>query len=122
MVASIDRSNALILTEEDFDRAMLWLLEAELHMIEIFKAGALNADAAAMDEILHFILINDKGQGINEQKITRFASDRIPIHSILRVIEIMEKSGQIVCRGVDRSTKLRYYSITPSPAENALSH
>jgi len=122
MVAAIDRSNALILTEEDFDRAMLWLLEAELHMIEIFKAGALNADAAAMDEILHFILINDKGQGINEQKITRFASDRIPIHSILRVIEIMEKSGQIVCRGVDRSTKLRYYSITPSPAHDALSH
>ena len=90
---------------------MSWLLEAESTMIEIFKAGATNADAQAMDEILHYIQINDRGQGISEQKITKFASDRIPLHSILRVIEIMERSGQIYLRGIDRGTKLRYFSI-----------
>jgi hypothetical protein len=113
MVAAIDRSNALILTREDFNIAMGWLLEAESTMIEIFKAGATNADAQAMDEILHFIKINDRGHGISEQKITRFASERIPLHSILRVIDIMESSGQIFLRGVDRSTKLRYFSVIP---------
>jgi len=56
MVAAIDRSNARILTVDDFNRAMGWLLEAEDTMTEIFKAGATNADAAAMDEIKHFIL------------------------------------------------------------------
>lgn len=112
MVAAIDRSNALILTRDDFNIAMNWLLEAETTMIEIFKAGATNADAQAMDEILHYIKINDRGHGISETKITRFASDKIPLHSILRVIEIMERSGQITLRGTDRTTKLRYYTIS----------
>jgi len=109
MVSAVDRGNALILTKSDFNRAMGWLLEAEGTMPEIFKAGATNADAAAMDEIIHFIKISDTGHGVSEQKITRFAQERIPIHSILRTIEILEKSGQITCLGVDRATKIRYY-------------
>jgi len=112
IVSAVDRSNALILTVDDFNRAMSWLLEAEATMPDIFKAGATNADAQAMDEIIHYIRINDRGQGISETKITRFASDKIPLHSILRVIEIMERSGQITLRGVDRATKFRFYSLT----------
>lgn len=112
MVSAIDRSNALILTRDDFNRAMSWLLEAEETMIEIFKAGATNADAQAIHEVVHFIKINDRGKGISEQKIIRFALELIPRDSILRIIEIMERSGQITLRGIDRSTKLRYYSIT----------
>ena len=112
MVAAIDRANALILTVDDFNRAMGWLLEAEGTMSEIFKAGATNADAQAMEEILHFIMINDKGHGVGESKIVRFASDRIPLHSVLRVIDILERSGQITLRGVDRTTKMRFYSVT----------
>lgn len=114
MVAAIDRSNALILTQNDFDRAMRWLLEAEMYMTEIFKAGATNADGAAMDEILHYIIINDRGMGVPENKITRFAQDRIPIHSVLRVVEIMLASGQVYCQGVDKNTKLRWLSATAS--------
>ena len=113
MVSAIDRSNALILTRADFNRAMGWLLEAEGTMGEIFKAGATNADAQAMEEIVHFIKINDKGQGVSEQKITRFAADRIPIQSILRTVEILEKSGQIELRGIDRATKFRWFSAAP---------
>lgn len=112
MIAAIDRSNALILTVDDFNTAMGWLLEAEDTMTEIFKAGATNADAQAMEEILHFIMINDKGYGVGESKIVRFASDRIPLHSVLRVIDILERSGQITLRGIDRTTKMRFYSIT----------
>lgn len=109
MIAALDKSNALILTRDDFNRAMGWLLEAEDQMPSIFMAGATNADAQAMDEIMHFIKINDRGHGVSEQKITRFASDKIPLHSILRVIEIMERSGQIYLHGKDRNTQLRYY-------------
>lgn len=113
MVSAIDRSNALILTRDDFNRAMFWLLEAEGTMSEIFKAGATNADAQAMDEIIHFIKIGDRGHGVSEQKITRFAQERIPIHSVLRTIDILEKSGQIILHGVDRTTKLRYFKVAP---------
>jgi hypothetical protein len=110
MVAAIDRSNALILTRDDFNTAMNWLLEAEDTMLEIFKAGATNADAQAMEEIMHFVKINDRGHGVSEQKITRFASDRIPLHSVARVVDIMERSGQIYCKGEDRATKIRYFA------------
>lgn len=114
MIAAIDRSNALILTKDDFNRAMSWLLEAEEGMQEIFKAGATSADGQALDEIHHFITINDRGSGVSEQKITRFASDLIPIHSILRVIEIMERSGKIHCVQIEKRTGIRYYSISRS--------
>ena len=115
MVAAIDRSNALILTRDDFNTAMNWLLEAEDTMLEIFKAGATNADAQAMEEIMHFVKINDRGHGVSEQKITRFASDRIPLHSVARVVDIMERSGQIYCKGEDRATKIRYFAaFSPS--------
>ena len=111
MVSAIDRSNALILTVADFNRAMGWLLEAEATMLEIFKAGATNADGQAMEEIKHLILINDKGKGVSEGRIIRFAQDRLPLHSVLRVIDIMERSGQIELVGVDRSTKQRYFRV-----------
>src|SRR6266404_5217698 len=39
MVAAVDRSDTLLLTKEDFNRAMGWLLEAEVNMPDIFKAG-----------------------------------------------------------------------------------
>lgn len=110
MVSAIDRSNALILTLDDFNRAFNWMCEAEQTMPDIFKAGATNADGQAMEEIVHLIKINDRGHGVSEQKITRFASDRLPMNSIMRVIDIMERSGQIHLRGVDRSTKLRWFS------------
>lgn len=114
MVAAIDRSNALILTRADFNQALNWLVEAETHMAEIFKAGVKGADGSAMDEIYHFVQINDKGQGISEQRIVRFASERVPFHSILRIIEIMEKSGRIGCVKIDKRDGSRSYRTTAS--------
>lgn len=110
MVSSVDRDNGLVLTVEDFNRAYNWLCEAEAQMPEIFLAGTVNADAQAMDEIGHFVMINDKGHGVSEQRITHFAKDKIPIYSILRVVDIMERTGMIKCIGTDRNSKLRYFS------------
>lgn len=110
MVAAIDRSDTLLLCKEDFNRAMGWLLEAEQNMPDIFKAGAGGADAKAMDEIYHYVLVSDRGQGVSEHKITKFAAERVPIHSIMRVIEIMERSGQIRATHHDPKTNLRMYS------------
>ena len=76
----------------------------------IFKAGAANADGQAIDEILHYITVNDTGDGVSEQKITRFASDRIPMHSILRVIEIMERSGVIRLNRTSKQPRIRFFS------------
>lgn len=114
MVSAVDRSNALVLTREDFNRAMNWLSEAELFMPEVFKAGTTNVDGQAMDEIAHFVLATDRGEGVSEQRITHFARERVPLHSILRIIEIMERSGQLYCKNTERRTGVRYFSVTRS--------
>ena len=113
MVSSIDRSNTLALTESDFNRALGWLIEAELTMPDIFKAGSTSVDSQAMDEIYHLISITENGYGVSEQKIIRFAKDRVPLHSIGRVIDIMERSGQIFCLGVDKRSGVRYFTTRP---------
>lgn len=111
MIAAIDRSNALLLTREDFNRAIGWMHEAEAFMPDIFKAGGASADSSAMDEIYHFILMADKNKkGVSEAKITKRASELVPTHSVMRVIEVMERSGMIKCLGQDRLTALRYWS------------
>lgn len=112
MISAVDRGDALVIDKDDFNRALGWLLEAETYMEEVFKAGAANADGQAMEEIQHFIMINDKGRGVSGQAITRFARDRVPLHSILRVIEILERSGQIFCIGMNTKDGNRYYSVS----------
>lgn len=109
MIASINKSSGLVLTEADFLQALEWLVQAETHMPDIFKAGALNADSAAMDEIQHFVRINDMGQGVHENRIVHFAQQRIPITSILRVVDIMVGSGQIILCRVDKKTGARFF-------------
>lgn len=112
MISAADRSADLILTKDDFNRAMNWLVEAETFMPDVFKAGASNADGQAIDEIAHYIMISDRGNGVSETQITRFARDRVPIHSILRIVELMERSGQIKLFGTDKRTQIKYYKAT----------
>jgi len=111
MLAAIDRSNVLRLTKDDFNRAMGWLLEAEAAMPEIFKAGASSADGQALDEIVFFIRNADSGAGVAKHRIVNFAKERIPLHSVLRVIDILEGSGKIKGIGLDRKTNQPVYKV-----------
>lgn len=95
MVSCVDRSNTLLLTKDDFNRAMGWLLEAEVDMAEVFKAGSVGADSHAMDEILHFCLALDRGAGVPEPTLVRRARELVPAMSVMRVLEVMERSGMI---------------------------
>lgn len=117
MIAAIDGGDELILTRADFNRAMNWLLEAEAVMPDIFKAGAANADALAMDEIKHFVMINDKGDGVSEQRIVHFARERIPLNSVLKVIDVLVGSGMIRCVKRAPRTGIRHFSISQPPLD-----
>ena len=109
MVSSLDRSDTLILTKDDFDSALGWLTEAEQTMPEIFKAGSIGADGKAIDEIYHFIKITDRGNGVSESDIINYARERLPLNSIQNVISVMEKSNLITSIGIDRMTGLRKF-------------
>jgi len=117
MVSAVDRGNVLLLTREDFNRAMNWLVNAEKFMPDIFKAGAMGADAQAMEEIKHFVAIEDRGKGVGEHRIVRFAAERVPAHSVIRVIEIMERAGMMHAAFADKKTGLRFWKSGPRNGE-----
>lgn len=110
MVAAVDRSNSLVLTREDFNTAMNWMAEAETLMPGIFDVGGANIDGAAMDEIAHFVAFAERDHGVSEQKIMHYARDKVPGPGMLRIIELMEKTGQLRQLGVDKITGLRYFT------------
>ncbi len=103
MVSAADRGDILLLTKDDFNRAMGWLLEAESFMPDLFTAGGTGTDARALDEILHFIQLSDKGDGVPEHQVMNFARNKIPLTSLWRVIETMIGSGMITSRGIDKN-------------------
>lgn len=115
MISSVDRGDDLTLIAADFFTAIEWLVQAERTMPDIFKAGATNSDSQAMDDIVHWIRITDDGTGVSEQTIIKYARDRVPINSILRLIEILENSGQIKMVRQSRHTLSRYFSAIVDP-------
>jgi len=83
MVSAIDRSDVLILTKDDFNRAMTWMTDAELTMPEYSRLEQ-GTRWQAMEEIYHFVLVNGVSGPVPERKIIRFATDLVPLHSIER--------------------------------------
>lgn len=105
IVSAAERSAAPILTADDFHRAKAWLEEAETFMPDIFKAGGVSADAKAMDEIYHYVLM--AGKTVPEYKLVNFARERVPAHSVVRVLEVMMKSQMIEAVSLDKRTGMR---------------
>ena len=122
MIASLNRDNAMTLLESDFFTALEWLAEVEHAMPDIFKAGASNADAQAMDDIIHFIKINDMGSGVSEQRIVAYAASRIPLASVHRVIDTLAAMGKIFLFRTDLRAKVRFFTVTPPGAGGQRSH
>lgn len=97
MVASAARGADMRISLGDFHVARNWLLGAELSMPDIFKAGVTSNDSKTMEETWHYVWANfaKNKKPILENKIIQFVSMRMPAHSVLRTIEIMERDGTL---------------------------
>ena len=113
MVAAIDRGDELLLTREDFNRALNWLVEAETYMPDVFKAGATGGDKKAMEEIYNFLQVSDKGQGVHEHALVKFTAERVPAQTVLRVLETMKLSGSIDIFAVGKGGERYYKALKP---------
>lgn len=107
MVSAIDRSDILRLEQADFQRALDWLVEAECLMPEIFRAGVGGIDSRAMDEI--WDSFGGVGERKGETQLVGFARKLVPAHSVMRVIEVMERSGMIRAVSNDSKTGMRIF-------------
>lgn len=94
MTSALDRSNALVLMKEDFNRAMGWLLEAEQYMPQAFDLSNARSDDSAIEEIYH-VIKSRNGRVMSEPELIREVSRRVPAYAVYKLIDVMERSGMI---------------------------
>jgi hypothetical protein len=86
-------------------------------MPDIFRAGAVGADSRALDEIHHHVIASDRGKGVSETSIVNFARGLIPIHSVGRVIQVLENAGMIRATHMDKHGVKYYRPLFPGGPE-----
>jgi hypothetical protein len=106
MIASIDRTDSLVLDVTDFNRAMGWLLEAERYMPLVFQVGSIAPDSRVIDEVVHFIK-QHKG-AVPEHQIINFLRERVGSQLIKPIMDTMMGSKSIVCRDVDKTGQRKF--------------
>lgn len=97
IISSISRSGDKVIAIENYTEALNWLIEAETYMPDIFKSMVSGGDSSAMDEVWNFAwtLYSKDKRPISEHLIIHFLRERVPAHSIMRVIDIMIKSRML---------------------------
>lgn len=98
MIASISRGNDLVIQLQDYQQALDWLIEAEFYMPDIFKAMVVGGDSQAIEECYHFVFTTyakDERKPVPEHRLIQFLRQRLPAHSVLRVLELMVRSNMI---------------------------
>lgn len=95
MVASISRSNDLLIEVEDYQTAIDWILEIEDKMPDIFHSMGVAGDSKAMEDTWYFVyqIYMKEKKPVLEHRIINFLKDRVPSHSLVKVLDIMVRSG-----------------------------
>jgi hypothetical protein len=94
MIASVSRGNDFIITLEDYHRALDWLLEVEMFMPDIFKSMAIGGDAKAIEDTYYWAykLYSKKQEDIQESAIIEYLQNKVPAHSVERILNLMVRS------------------------------
>jgi len=96
-LCSISRSDDLVIEKQDFQRASDFLFEAEAHMPEIFKAMSQGGTGKVMEETWHYVFTtySKEQKPVMEHRLIQYLQERVPVHNIKQVIEMMEQGKMI---------------------------
>lgn len=94
MVASAETSGDLIITLDHYQRALGWLLEAEVHMPDIFRSMNMGGDSRAIEEAWYFVFKAHakEGKPVAEHRLFNFLKEKVPSHAVGKIVEVMIKS------------------------------
>ena len=97
MIMSVSRSDDLVITIDDFQRALDYMLEAEIFMPEIFKAMNNSGTGAVMKEAWHFTYMTymKEKKPVLRYRIIRFLQEKVPAHTIGTILDMMEQSKML---------------------------
>ena len=94
MVSSISRQGNKVIDTDHYAEALNWLMEAETYMPDIFKSMMTGGDSNAMEEAWNYVwtLYAKEKKPIAEHRVVHFLRERVPAHSVMRVLEVMVRS------------------------------
>lgn len=98
MIASANESNTKIIEQSHVEIALDWLIEAEFFMPDIFKAMKAGGDSKAIEDAwyhIYTLYMKENKKPIQEFRIIAFLQERVPAHSVLRVLEMMVRSNML---------------------------
>lgn len=103
-VSSASCSDSMVIELDHYQTALDWLLEAEDYMPDIFKSMNSGGDAKAIEECWYFCfqLQVRSGKPVPEAKLYQFLQERVPAHSVERVISVMVRAGVLVEEQVNK--------------------
>jgi len=95
MVSAASRGNDFVIQLDHYHEALDWLLEAETYMPDIFKSMAQGGDAKAIEDTWYYAyeFYMRKKANIPEARLYEFLQNRVPSHSVERIIQVMCKAG-----------------------------
>lgn len=94
LIASAACDSERVITLDHFAEALDWLVELESFMPDVFKSLKVGGDARAIEECWHFAYnhyIKSK-QPVPEHLLITFLQERVPAHSIERILDVMERA------------------------------
>lgn len=107
LIASLSRSNEMVIRKMDVDRGLGWLLEAERVMPDIFRAMVGRSDKDVIAEMHMYVTAKyaqTAGKPPLERKvkgedIRRFLLERVPHEKVASIIDAAEKANIIARMG-----------------------
>lgn len=115
MIACASRTNGMLITVEDYQTAMDWMLEAEATMPDVFRAMRSAGSAAnVMDETFKFVYETwaKEGKDVAQQRIVFFISQRVPGQDVLKVLDLMVKSNMLAVAAIGNNGQ---HTFRPTP-------
>lgn len=100
-IASISRSDDLIIQLEDVERVKLWMGEVEAVMPDIFRAMMSKSDSDTLGELHQFLwrmwatVKPDQRVPVPEESVYEYLKDKLPSERIERVLDVAIKMGMI---------------------------
>lgn len=110
-IASMSDSSEMEITLTHVQRAMDWLFDAELAVLDIFKAMSSGGDMKVMEECWHFLFdyeVQKKG-GAPQSLLIQYLSRHVPSHNVERVIKLME-DGDMLRVVAEKGKGMVYYA------------
>lgn len=94
LIASAASDSDRVITLDHYAEALDWLTELESFMPDIFKSLKTGGDARAIEECWHFTYNQylRKKEPVPEYLIITFLQERVPAHSVDRILDVMGRA------------------------------